>query len=283
MSDALFELYNDSEARLIRVRAASGVRIAMVTDAVGIEYGIVHGAAARKVFTSDVVVDGAVTTLDGDGPHRIALPPGEKNVVIHLPHLVVVEKISLAVNDGATVEAAPIPAKKLLICSDSIFQGMTSSSPTRAVGALLAEKLGVEFHNVSVGGGTMRPEVVEAAIALGGDILLVSFGINNVFLGTEPELFRERTRRTLELLNAFPGRAFFVIPIPCLNIDPEVRERYCSVIREEHKACPRVGLIEGADFYPADADLFVDGTHPNDRGMRILADGLAERIAPALR
>lgn len=280
--DALVDLCSESEALKIRVRAATGVRIAMATDAVEIEYEIVCGAAARKIFTSDIDVNGVVTTLDGNGPHRLSLPRGNKNIVIHLPHLVVNEKISLSINDGAKIEAVPCKAKKLLICGDSIFQGMTCSHPTAAVGVLLADKLDVEFHNTSVGGGTMRPEVVEATIALGGDILLTGFGANDVFRGTAPDIFRKRTRKTLELLNDFNGKSFLVVPIPCLKVEPERREFYCDIIREEHKDFPCVKLINGADFYPADEELFADGTHPNDRGMKIYADGLAAIIAPEL-
>ena len=282
MSDVLIDLYSESDALKIRAGAATGVRIAMSTDAVALEYEIVCGASARKIFTSDIDVDGVITTVDGNGPHKLSLPPGEKNIIIHLPHLVVNEKISLSVSKGAKVEAVSRKAKKLLICGDSILQGMTCSHPTAAVGVLLADKLGVEFHNTSVGGGTMRPEVVAATIALSGDILLTGLGINDVFGGTDPELFRERTRKTLELLNNFNGKSFFVVPIPCLKVEPERRELYCDIIREEHRDFSRVKLINGANFFPADEELFADGTHPNDRGMQIYADGLAEAIVSEL-
>ena len=116
MSEALLDFYNDSEARVIRARAASCVRIAFVTDAVEMEYSLVFGGAARKIYTSDIVIDGVVTVVEGEGPHKISMAPGEKQIVIHLPHLLVIEKISLAVNDGALVKEAPVKAKKMLFC-----------------------------------------------------------------------------------------------------------------------------------------------------------------------
>ena len=87
-----------------------------MTDAVEMEYSLVFGGAARKIYTSDIVIDGVVTVVEGEGPHKISMAPGEKQIVIHLPHLLVIEKISLAVNDGALVKEAPVKAKKMLFC-----------------------------------------------------------------------------------------------------------------------------------------------------------------------
>ena len=282
MNESLLDFYNDCEARVIRARAASGVRIAFVTDAVEMEYALVFGGAARKIYTSDIVIDGTVTVVEGEGPHKITMAPGEKQIVIHLPHLLVIEKLSLSVNDGAFVKEAPVKAKKMLFCGDSIMQGMTCSTPTKAVGALLSEKLDVEIHNTSVGGAEMRFEAVEATLALGGDLAVVGFGINDAFHATDHQLFRERTVRVLELLDKFSGKAFIIVPIPNMKIDNAIREGFCQIIREEQKKFPKVTLIEGADFYPAREDLFVDLTHPNDEGMKIYAEGLEKIIAPAL-
>ena len=282
MSEDLLNFYNDSEARVIRARSATGVRIAFETDAVEMSYALQFGGTARKIFTSDIFIDGEMTTVDGEGPHQLSLAPGKKSVVIHLPHLVVVEKLELSVNDGAFVNAVSEPRKKLLICGDSILQGMTCTTPARAVGTLLAEKLGVDFHNTSVGGAEMRFEPVEYTLALGGDVILVCFGINDGFHATPHDLFRERAKKVLELLEGFSGKAFIVVPIPNMKLDQELRESYCRIIREEQKAFPKVTLIEGAEFYPAQDELFVDGTHPNDKGMAVYADALAKIMAPAL-
>ena len=87
----------------------------------------------------------------------------------------------------------------------------------------------------------------------------------------------------MEILGSFPGKAFIIVPIPCMTADPATREKFCAAIRDAQKNFPNVTLIEAADFYPADSELFVDGIHPNDRGMEIYADGLAKIIAPAIR
>ena len=282
MSEALLNFYNDSDARVIRAKSASGVRIAFTTDAVEMRYGFVCGGCARKIFTTDLIINGEKSVVEGEGPHTFTMAPGEKEIIIHLPHLIVLDKLELSLSDGAFCRAIPETQKKLLICGDSILQGMTCTTPTKAVGTLLAEKLGMAFHNTSVGGADMRFEAVEYTLALGGDAILVCLGINDVFHETPYDLFRERTRKVLELLDGFSGKAFIVVPIPSMNVNPEGRATICSIIREEHKNFPKVTLIEGADFYPADPAFFVDGTHPNDKGMAIYADGLAGIMAPIL-
>ena len=280
MSRELLDFYNDSEAKVIRARSASGVRLAFVTDAVEMSFTLAFGGAARKIYTSDVIINGKIAVVEGEGPHDFTMEPGEKEIIIHLPHLVVIEKLELFLSDGAFVREMPLKKKKLLICGDSILQGMTCTTPAKAVGTLLAEMLDVEFHNTSVGGADMRFEPVEYTLALGGDAVLVCFGINDVPHETPYELFRERTGKVLELLDGFAGRSFLVVPIPNMNVSPEGRETICRIIREEHKNYPNVTLIEGESFYPAKSEFFVDGTHPNDEGMQIYAENLAKIMKP---
>lgn len=278
MNEKLIEFYTEPAVRLIRARSASGVRVAMVTDAVEMEYSLVFGESARTIYTSDIIVDGKLTTVEGEGVHRMTFAPGEKEIIIHLPHLVIVEKIEIALNDGATVKAAPVKAKKILVCGDSILQGMTCTTPTKAVGTMLGEALGMEYHNTSVGGADMRWEPVGETIRIGGDVIVIGFGINDVFHKTPIEEFRMQTVKTLELLSDFKGKSFMIVPIPNLNPGCEKREEYCQIIRDELKRFPAVAGIEGAEFYPADAEYFADGTHPNDKGMAVYAENLARII-----
>ena len=283
MNEDLLNFYNESEVRLIRAKAASGVQIAFTTDAVEMEYAIVFGAPARRVYTSEITINGENTVVEGEGPHKFTMAPGEKTVLIQLPHLVVINEMSVSLNDGAFVKAPPRRAKKLLFCGDSIMQGMTCTSPGKAVGVLLADKLGMELHNTSVGGAEMRFEVVEATLAIGGDVIVVGFGINDTAHKVPHELFRERTAKVLQLLSRFSGKAFIVVPIPCMNVEDEQYNSYCQIIKEEQQKFPDVTLIEGSSFYPHKAEYFVDGTHPNDEGMKIYADALEKIMVPVLK
>ena len=284
MNEALLELYGEPEKRLLRARCATGVRIAMFTDAVEVEFSFLFGRAARQVFTADLQVDGVLfATVTGEGPHRIPLPAGEKELVLHFPHLVEAEEFSFSVDDAASVRPAPGPERKLLICGDSIMQGMTCTTPLRAVGTILAARLGMEFHNTSVGGATMTAAAVRGTCAIGGDGIVVGFGINDVFLGTPVETFREECEGVCGALGEFPGKAFMVTPIPCLKKENEPVEELREIIRNSAGDFPRITLIEGPEIFPAEEEFYVDGTHPNDAGMAVYAARLAKIMAPLLK
>ena len=96
MSEDLLNIYNDSEARVIRARSATGVRIVFETDAVEMTYALEISGAARQIFTSDIIINGEITVVDGAGPHQIVMAPGKKSVIIHLPHLAVIEKLEIS-------------------------------------------------------------------------------------------------------------------------------------------------------------------------------------------
>ena len=58
----------------------------------------------------------------------------------------------------------------------------------------------------------------------------------------------------------------------------EKLEFYRQIIRDEKQKYPKIALLEGTSFYPAEAELFVDGVHPNDEGMQIYANALTKAI-----
>ena len=280
MTPGLLDFYRQNENWLIRSNCPSGMQIVMCTDASAMEISLQFGKAAREVFTTDVQIGGKLLTFDGAGPHRLELSGAKQTVVIHLPHLVEIENFELKVNGAATVEAVSENRAKLLICGDSILQGMTCSSPGRASVALTAGELDMVLHNTSVGGAIMQPVPVQETLKLGkaGDIAIVGFGINDAAHLTDAELFRERTAKVLEHLAGFAGKAFIITPIPAAVDAEQNRELYSQMIRDEQKRFPQVTLIEGASFFPADASLFVDKLHPNDQGMQIYAQGLIKAI-----
>ena len=279
MNQKLSDFYQQPEAWKVRAACASGVQIVFATDAVDLRWECKFGEAARQIFTTDIFVDGKLTTLEGAGPHDLKLLPGNKLVEISLPHLVVLTDYALWINEEAEVKTVAEKRPQLLVCGDSIMQGMTCSSPSRAAVAIAARELGMVLHNVSVGGVIMRPETVRDSLKLGGDIVLVALGVNDISHKTPPDVFRERTFQVLEMLNDFPGRSFIVTPISSTREELEEGIKVISgIIREEHKKFPRVNLIEGTSFFPADDALLCDQLHPNDEGMAIYGKALIEAL-----
>ena len=281
MNKALMDFYSSNDTWLIRAKCASSIMIKMNTDAEILQINVKFGAPAREVYTTDISVDGVVRTFDGEGVHTLELGSGNKAVTIHLPHLAVLENFELLINDEATAEPIADTRHKLLICGDSILQGMTCSAPSKANTVIASQELDMHLHNTSVGGARMEPVPVKATLDMGGanDIAVVAFGANDAAQKIDKDVFRAKTRQVLEHLNNFAGKSLIITPIPAMVELEERREEYCQIIREEQKSFPRVTLLEGSSFYPAGREeLYADKLHPNDEGMKIYAEGLIKAL-----
>ena len=283
MTPQLLKFYDRIERWGIRARCPSGVAIEFNSDASKIAFSYKFGAAAREVFTTDIEVAGKTYTFDGCGPHHLELPAGKKDIKIQLPHLVVIEKFDFAVDDAAEVVPVEDTQSKLLLCGDSIMQGMTCTSPGKAWAAMAAAELGMTLHNTSVGGAVMDSSAVVESLRLvkAGDVAMVGFGTNDAAQEINEKIFREHTVKSLTALAKFAdngGKAFIVAPIPTLDSFEERRLLYSQMIMEEHKNFPQVTLIKGDSFYPADAEFFADKVHPNDAGMKVYAQAVIKAI-----
>ena len=279
MNQPLLDFYSQSDAWMIRSKCASGVRILFNSDAVELVWTCKFGAPAREIYTTDIFVDDCMYTFTGEGPHKLELASGMKRIEIYLPHLVILEDHSLEVNDSAVVEAVAENRQKLLICGDSILQGMTCSSPARASVAIAARELDMNLHNTSVGGVTMQYKIVEDTLQIPGDMIVIGLGINDIPHKTTDDVFIEQTEKMMQLVNNFAGKSFVITPIPTGmdNLEAE-RDHICQMIRDVHKKYPKVVLVEGESFFPADPSLLCDGVHPNDKGMEVYAQGLIKMI-----
>ena len=285
MNDRMMAFYSDTEVRTQRAKCVSGVRLLFAADAEKLDFEVQYSYLAREVVGTDVMVDGKCFTFDGAGVHQLALGSGKKQIEIHLPHLVILDKFSLKVNDEAVVETLPASARKLLFCGDSIFQGMTCSSAAKTLAAKTADALQMDWLNVSVGGAIMDPDGVEAALFSAGkdDVILMNYGINDAFKDIPLDVFRERTGRTMELLSRFSGQAVFVTPIYCATVDAKKKNLYRDIIFEEQLKYPKNYVINGDEIFPADEKLLIDGVHPNDQGMQAYAEGLTGALKKIIR
>ena len=278
MSDKLIELFSISEKHLWRAQCASGVRLDFITDSSKIEYSLEFGKPVRQIFTSDIFIDGELTTVDGAGPHTLELKPGKKHIVIHLPHLVVLENIELKIADDAEISAAAIPEKRLLICGDSICQGMTTSTPSIALVPLTAAALGVDFVNTSVGGAKMSAEHLKLTMDIPGDVLIMALGVNDALHKVSYDEFRSKTEAALAVMAEFPGKKLLVLPIPNVAASTPDLPVYREIIRFAAGQYPEIKIIDGYEFFPAQEELYRDKTHPNDEGSKVYAKALINAV-----
>lgn len=298
MPRPLQEHYADAEARRIRMRCTTGVRIVLRTDAESLRLSLEYGEASRKLYQVDVAVDGELLDPVGsvsepraltEEPIRLGKTSAMRTVTIWLTHCVESGVRALEVDDVCTVAAAARPDKTWLAIGDSITQGMTCQTPARTYAARLARTAGLGLRNVGVGGGRMDAPLGALCRPIPADVATVAFGANDFNGGVGVEAFAANARSVLDGLLA--GRPDFpvglITPTPWLG-RPEADERgetledYRGALRALARDYPSVRVIEGADLVPDEAECFVDGVHPNDRGMAHYADGLAGPMASLL-
>ena len=185
--------------------------------------------------------------------------------------------LHMTVQTAVLIETLQALGAKVRWASCNIF-----STQDHAAAAIAARSCGMILHNVSVGGVIMRPETVRDSLEIKADAVLVALGVNDIAHKTPMDVFRERTRQVLEMLDKFPGRSFIVTPISSTREDLlDGIECIAEIIRDEHKKFPRVKLIDGQSFFPADDELLCDKLHPNDKGMELYGKALTEAIMNA--
>jgi len=298
MNEGLRRFYSDSESRITRARCPACVRIAFRSDTPWIRVALRYGGQARPFFRSDFFCDGERVASFGpdaaaerwEGEIFRADDTGVRDFVIWLPHCAAISGVSVTVADGASMAPVESPRTKWLALGDSITQGMTATSPSRTYVAIAAGQLGVDPHNVGVGGGTMEPEVAEAARPIACDLATVAFGVNDFNKDGPLASFRDKTRRFLEnLLAGRPRLPVGVItPLPWAgrtepNGNGDSLEDFRRALAEVAADFASAHVIDGKELVADSTDYFVDGVHPNDRGMESIGRNLAERLrAPTL-
>ena len=93
-----------------------------------------------------------------------------------------------------------------------------------------------------------------------------------------PEFWVSLKYDALKELAAFPGGKLLILPIPRVASPEPDLTPYREIIRAEAAAFPSIPMRDGYDFFPAKAELYIDGTHPNDAGAKIYADFLTKTI-----
>ena len=266
MNKALLECFNTAPKYLLRAECPSGVRLCFSTDAREMIFSLAFGQAVRSVFTSDCFINGRKITLHGEGPHKLELPRGKKDVAIHLPHLIQINGVEFVVNDEASAVPVPEIRPRIIFCGDSIMQGMVTTSPSLAPAPRTAAELNMDFINTSVGGAKMNPEHVRLTALLSGELMIVALGVNDAILKTPLDAFAANTEKSLEMFEIFSGKKYLILPIPNIEQSTPNLHEYREIIRSR------------AEKYPDIKENYYDGTHPNDKGAAIYAKYLSQTI-----
>lgn len=299
-----FERFTDEQRALykataegfyLKALAAAGIKLCFRTDSSRLRMTVhISDPTSRDYFSANVYADGAlIGQLDnfeerqlGVFSKEFSLPQGEKTVTVYLPWSMRARLEALELDDGASF--APVkPGKKLLMYGDSITQGYDAVDQSKRYGAVLADFLDAEEHNLGIGGEKFFPLLAQTEIPFKPDFVTVAYGTNDWSSRTEEE-FTPSCRAFLQtvLRNNPQAEIFVITPIWRKDYQEEkngwlfhnVEQTIRSVCREY----PRVKVLRGFDFVPKNEAYYYDQRlHPNDEGFAHYAENLCRAIADA--
>jgi lysophospholipase L1-like esterase len=291
MRDPLDAFYRREEGSRIRLECSSGVRLRLVTDSRTLRIGIRFGAAARPFYQGVLLLDGHEQGVFGPAEPAtswegmiLERPARSRSLLdLWLPHLVRADLLFLELDDNAMVESGPAWPGRWLALGDSITQGMTVRKPTDSWFARVALATGLESFNYGIGGAILHEVLAEGDLPPDCDVVSLAYGTNDLKRST-PERYAANLRAVLDRLAQVQPRARVLIltPIPWVgNEGPQesgVRlddfRKAAAAVAAGHTACR---AIPGPELMPEEEHLFVDKVHPNEAGMKTLAEQLVAR------
>lgn len=283
----------------------AGVQLVFRTDGTSLQLKgrTMEKSGIRSYFAFDIYENdsflGAVTNLqDADAVRDYAcsvyplgefssvfpLHTGEKQIRIVLPHSVLAEISELTI-ENATYITPVRPTKTLVAYGDSITQGYDALHPSNTYAMRLANALGAELYNKSLGGACFSPAMAAASSGVQADLLLTAYGTND-WGCCDRETFTSNAAGFFEnLVRQYPGVPIYTITpiwrkdhlekVTSFGTFAEVEE----VIRKICAPYPSIHIIDGIPLVPHDETYFGDlRLHPNDAGFAEYAAGCIAKI-----
>jgi hypothetical protein len=212
-----------------------------------------------------------------------------KEITIYLPNNHEVRVIAIGVDqDTVFKEPKPFSLPHPIVCyGSSVLQGTGATHPSMTYPAGIARRLNSDFVNLGFGGaGKAEPEVVELVSKVKASCYLFDLGKSYGPQGIEPYA------RMLKMIRT----AHPTVPIFCITpiystkeaSDPDYKKKSDelrawmrqAVVNLQRSGDHYIFPVEGLDLIgPAEAALFADPLHPNDKGN----EHISKRLAPIMR
>lgn len=233
-------------------------------------------------------------TLVADLPALV--PPAQREYRLYLPLYNGVASARIGVAPGATLAATPAAADKpVVVYGTSIVQGAVASRPGLAYPAQLGRRLARPVLNLGFSGQCrMEPEMVALLTEIHAAAFVVDCLANMPAAEIEARtlhlvttLRRAHPRTLIVLLEHFPYADAHLRAVHAdtqLARNQALRAAVAALAArgiDDVVLVPTAQALLEADGVSGADDLTVDGIHPNDRGMLLLA-GVVAKVLTAL-
>ncbi len=187
--------------------------------------------------------------------------------------------------DGTFLRAVPA-RPRLLVLGDSIAQGYVAGDPALAWPTLVAERMGLDLVNQSIGGQVFQPGTVAGVLSVlepqEVEAVVVELGENYRYERCgRGEVARDVRMYLGELREALPAtRVWVTTPMWHDELRYPTDPRSCfadvaDVIRAEVARRENMEVVEGSWLIDAKPSLMADAyEHPNARGSAMVAERL---------
>ncbi len=281
---------NESRRRepfYLRAIAGAGISIGFRTEAkhVLMDYKITSNV--RDYAYIDIVIDGTLkktVNLEKETEAvSLEIPgEGERNVEIFLPHLA--QLWFRKIETDAPAKPLDTKDKLWLFIGDSITHGMQTEHPSLTYPVLAANRLGYDYVNMGVCGGTFCADDIDR-MEREPNIISVAFGTNDWKQAPDKETFRAQAeaciRRITETFSC--KKIYAILPIWRKDSGTEIYGgmrfgEMHEILRKEYGKYPFISVIDGTKLVPPMQEFFHDGVHPNTTGFLYFAMKLTEVI-----
>lgn len=205
---------------------------------------------------------------------------GQSRVEFWLPINQTVALESLELIGSDTYRPIPVSERTCLWIGDSITQGFACGVPSETWTGRIARDGRLELINQGIGGHSFRRGFIQP-LPITPDEIIVALGTNGSW-DSPPDKHDPRGFFDA-LFQVWPHTPTTVItPIPRLSGDASRLPDTLEQIRAAISGRSNVRLIDGYRLLSPDANYFADGVHPNNVGMKMLADATLIHV-PALK
>lgn len=220
----------------------------------------------------------------------LELPKGDnKEVTLYLPNYSKAKDFYIGLDGDATLSRHPDykTEKPVIYCGSSITQGGCASRSGLSYESIICRKLDCNYINLGFSGSFKAEDAMIDYIAtLDASVMVFDYDHN---APNAEHLEKTHERLYLAYRAAHPDTPVIFIGRPDFRIDLPafaMRRRVISTTYENARIRgERVYFIDGQSLFAGDMreDCTVDGTHPNDIGMKRMADVIGEIVALAMR